>query len=156
MHPMVKRGATWVVVASMLITSWEGLALVAYPDRLAHGIPTVCDGVTRAEIPNLQVGDEYTKEECNAILVKALPVYDAGIRKCVHRPMSGDLEGSMVSLAWNIGVRATCQSQFVKHVNARDLDACDYMLWFDKASGKYIPGLHNRREDEYRYCQRGL
>ena len=156
LHPMVRRGATWTVVAATLITSWEGLSLRAYPDRLAGNIPTVCDGVTRSEIPDLKVGDEYTKAECNQILIKALPVYDAGIRRCIHRPMSGDLEGSVVSLAWNIGVRGVCKSTFVRHLNAKDPNACEYMLVFDRASGRYIQGLRNRREDEYRYCERSL
>ena len=156
MQPMVKRGSSWVVVALTLLGTWEGMAYVAYPDRLAHNIPTVCLGATRAEIPNLQVGDRYTRAECDKIVAKALPVYNAGISRCIKVPISEDLRGSMVSLSWNIGVRATCKSTFVKHVNARDPNACDYMLYFDKASGRYVQGLRNRREDEYRYCERGL
>lgn len=156
MRPMVKRGAAWTVVAGTLIGTWEGMSLVAYPDRLAHNIPTVCAGVTRSEIPNLQVGDEYTLAQCNAIVIRALPVYDAGIKRCIKVPMSQDLEGMTVSLAYNIGVRAVCKSTFVKQLNTRDPDACKYMLYFDKASGRYVQGLRNRREDEYRYCVRGL
>lgn len=156
MQPMVRRGATWVVVAGTLIGTWEGMSLVAYPDRLAGNIPTVCAGVTRSEIPNLQVGDRYTRAECDQIVAKALPVYDAGIRKCIHVPISQDMEGMMVSLAYNIGVGAVCRSTFVKHLNAKDPDACDYMLVFNKASGHYVQGLANRRADEYRYCVRGL
>jgi lysozyme len=156
MQPMARRGATWVVVATTLIGTWEGMSLVAYPDRLAGNIPTVCAGVTRSEIPDLKAGDRYTRSECDAIVAKALPVYDAGIRKCIKVPMSQDLEGMTVSLAYNIGIRAVCKSTFVKKVNERDPNACDYMLWFDKASGKYVQGLANRRADEHRYCVRGL
>ena len=156
MRPMVKRGATWVVVATTLIGTWEGMSLVAYPDRLAHNIPTVCAGVTRSEIPTLQVGDRYTLDECYKIEAKALPVYNAGISRCIKVPISQDLRGMTVSLAWNIGVGAVCRSTFVKKLNANDPKACDYMLYFDKASGRYVEGLKNRREDEYRYCVRGL
>lgn len=156
MQPMVKRGATWVVVATTLLSTWEGMSLVAYPDRLAHNIPTVCLGVTRSEIPTLKVGDRYTRAECDAIVAKALPVYDAGVRKCVHVPMTEDLRGMNVSLAYNIGVGAFCRSTFVRKLNAHDPDPCQYMLVFDKASGRFVQGLKNRREDEYRYCVRGL
>lgn len=156
MHPMVRRGATWVVIASTLIGTWEGMSLVAYPDRLAGNIPTVCAGVTRSEIPNLQVGDRFTREQCNQIVAQALPVYNAGISKCIKVPISDDVRGMAVSLAYNIGIRATCHSTFVKHLNAGDPNACDYMLWFDRASGRVVQGLKNRREDEYRYCVRGL
>jgi lysozyme len=90
------------------------------------------------------------------IEAKALPVYDAGIKRCIHVPMSQDLEGMTVSLAYNIGIRATCKSTFVRHINAHDPNACQYMLVFDKASGRYVQGLKNRRLDEYRYCERGL
>jgi lysozyme len=156
MQPMVRRGATWVVVAGTLIGTWEGMSLIAYPDRLAGNIPTVCAGVTRSEIPDLKVGDKFTRQECNEIVAKALPVYNAGISKCIHVPLSDDTRGMTVSLAYNIGIRATCHSTFVAHLNSHDPDACKYMLYFDKASGHYVQGLANRREDEYRYCVRGL
>ena len=156
MQPMARRGTTWVGVAALLIGTWEGMSLVAYPDRLAGNIPTVCEGVTRSELPTLKVGDRFTFTECMVIEAKALPVYDAGIKRCIHVPMSQDLEGMTVSLAYNIGIRATCKSTFVRHINAHDPNACQYMLVFDKASGRYVQGLKNRRLDEYRYCERGL
>jgi lysozyme len=131
------------------------MSLVAYPDRLAGNIPTVCAGVTRSEIPDLQVGDRYTRKECDKIVADALPVYNAGISKCIKVPISEDLRGMTVSLAYNIGIRAVCKSTFVKKLNAGAPDACDYMLVYNKASGRYIQGLENRRKDEYRYCQRG-
>src|ERR1017187_9090436 len=127
MQPMARRGATWVVVAATLIGTWEGMSLVAYPDRLAGNIPTVCEGATRAELPDLKVGDRYTRDECMAIKAKALPVYNAGISKCIKVPISEDLRGMTVSLAYNIGIRATCNSTFVRKLNAHSPDACDYM-----------------------------
>ena len=152
MQPMAKRGSSWVVVASLLIGSWEGMSLVAYPDRLAHDLPTVCAGATKSELPGLKVGDRFTHDQCDQILVKALPVYDAGIHKCIHVPMNGAREGMVVSLAYNIGVGAVCKSTFVRHLNSGDPDACKYMLVFNTARGHYVQGLANRRSDEYRYC----
>ena len=102
MHPMVRRGATWTVIAAALIGGWEGLDLVAKPDTLAHGLPTVCYGMTPYDRP-VQVGDRYTKDECLQFLVEALPVYDAPLEKCIHVPMSPSRRAAAVSLAYNIG-----------------------------------------------------
>ena len=57
-------------VAAMAVTTTgpnEGLKLVAYPDRLAHNLPTVCYGETRG----VELGMRFTKAECDAMLVKA-------------------------------------------------------------------------------------
>lgn len=145
-----------MVIATSLIGTWEGMSLTAYPDRLAHNIPTVCAGVTRSEVPNLKVGDKFSRAQCDQLVAQALPVYNAGVSKCVKRPISDDLRGMLVSLAYNIGIGATCRSTFVKHINSNDPNACKYMLYFDQASGHYVQGLANRRQDEYRYCVRGL
>jgi lysozyme len=150
-----RRVATWAVIASTLIAGWEGLDLVTKPDQLANGLPTVCYGATKAEIPNLKNGDRFTKDQCIQLLADALPKYDAGIQKCIHVPMSDERHAAVVSLAYNIGVGAVCRSTFVKHLNAGDPNACEYMLVFNKSMGVVRKGLVNRRNDEYKHCIKG-
>src|SRR5512143_754041 len=126
-----KRIVTWTAIATTFIAGWEGLYLRTYKDRLAHDLLTVCYGITKAELPDISLSDRFTKEECQQMLADALPRYNKGIDRCIHVPMSESRRAAVVSLAYNVGVRAVCRSTFVKRLNEGDPKACDYMLRFN-------------------------
>jgi GH24 family phage-related lysozyme (muramidase) len=66
-----RKAATWLTVCATFVGGFEGLALKAYPDRLAHNLPTVCYGETEG----VRLGDHYTKEQCTEMLANKLPRY---------------------------------------------------------------------------------
>ena len=64
-----KVGGAFTVAGALaigLVGAWEGLRTVAYRDIV--GVPTVCFGETRG----VEMGDEYTVEECQVMLGEGL------------------------------------------------------------------------------------
>ncbi|KZM47440.1 lysozyme [Labrenzia sp. OB1] len=138
--------------AIALVGVWEGLRLTAYRDIV--GVPTICYGETLG----VKLGDRHTKGECGAMLLASLKVHEAGMRKCLKRPDSIPDRSyvAFVSLTYNIGVRAFCQSTAVRRLNRGDVEgACDAATWFNKAGGRKIVGLVNRRAAEHELCREG-
>lgn len=151
----LKISAFMMVMAVGLVGAWEGLRTVAYPDRLAGGIPTVCFGETRG----VKLGDSYTIEECKVMLGDALADFEAGMRKCLKAPdaIPDKPYVSFLSLSYNIGTGAFCRSTVARRANAGDLaGACDAITRFNRAGGKVIKGLVNRRAAERKLCLEGV
>jgi lysozyme len=136
-----------------VVGAFEGVRLYAYRDVV--GVPTVCFGETRG----VKMGDKYTMEECKAMLGDALVDFEQGIRKCLKNPdaIPDPTYAASISLAYNIGQRAFCGSTVRKRLDAGDIKgACDAFLRWNRAGGKVIKGLVNRREEERELCLRGV
>lgn len=149
----LKKSAALMAAAVALVGSWEGLRTIAYKDVV--GIPTVCFGETRG----VKMGDRYTVDECKAMLGDGLVEFEAGMRKCLKDPdrIPGKSYVSFLSLSYNIGTGAFCRSTVVKRANAGDIKgACDAILMWDRAGGRRIQGLANRRADERGICLQGV
>ena len=132
----------------------EGLKLVAYKDRLARDLPTVCYGETRG----VQLGMRFTKAECDAMLVKALGEFaDTSVERCIKAPISDEAYVAFLDLAYNIGSGAFCKSTVVKRWNAGDkAGACDAVLAFNRSGGQVRKGLILRRQRERALCLKGI
>lgn len=149
----VQKAVTWIAICTPLVAAWEGLYLRTYKDKLAHDLLTVCYGATKAELPDISITDVYTKEECQQLLADALPRYYRGIAKCVDMSkLTEHQKAAAVSLAYNVGIRATCKSTFLQKLGEGDPKACDYILRYNKASGRIVQGLINRRMAERKIC----
>ncbi len=139
--------------AIALVGTWEGLRLTAYRD--AVGVPTVCYGETLG----VKLGDKHTKAECDAMLLASLKEHERGMRRCLKQPDAIPARSyvAFVSLTYNIGVGAFCRSTARKRIDRGDIrGACDAATWFNKAGGRTIKGLVNRRAAEHRLCLEGL
>ncbi|WP_244487036.1 lysozyme [Devosia sp. Leaf420] len=151
----LKIGAALMASAIALVGGWEGLRAVAYPDRLANGIPTVCFGETRG----VKLGDSYTVSQCQVMLGNALVEFEAGMRKCLATPdaVPDKPYVAFLSLSYNIGTGAFCGSTVARKANAGDFrGACNAIPMWNRAGGKVVPGLINRRADEQRFCLEGV
>lgn len=151
----LKKSAAVTAMAVALVGAWEGLRTVAYPDRLAGGIPTVCFGETRG----VKLGDRYTVEECKAMLGDGLADFEAGMRKCLRSPDSVPDKPyvAFLSLSYNIGTGAFCRSSIARRANQGDLrGACNAIPLYNRAGGRVVKGLVNRREAERKLCLEGV
>ena len=149
----LKKGSALLAAAVALIGSWEGVRTVAYRDIV--GVPTVCFGETRG----VKMGDRYTMEECRTMLGDGIIEFEAGMRKCLSRPdvVPEKAYVAFLSLSYNIGTGAFCKSTVARLANAGNYrGACDALTAWNKAGGKVVPGLVNRRADERRICLSGL
>jgi lysozyme len=149
MSRLKKSGA----VAAMLVAivgGFEGIRLNAYPDPATRGKPwTVCYGHTEGVKP----GDRHSIEECKALLVKDLEIYAKGIENCVKVPLTDERFVALTSFAFNVGVKAACNSSVVKLINIGQTKAgCDRLLKWNKAAGITFPGLTRRRQAERELC----
>jgi len=145
-------GLTAIAVsAAAFIGPWEGLRTTAYPDALARNIPTVCYGETRG----VQMGDVYTKAECDAMLAKAVQEFHDGLAKCVPTlpNMPEGVQVAFTSWTYNVGVGAACGSTLARKANAGDLaGACNELPRWNRAGGRTVRGLSNRRGAERELC----
>lgn len=153
MNSRLKKSGAVMAAAVALVGAWEGLRTFAYRDVV--GIPTVCFGETRG----VKMGDRYTVDECRAMLGDGLVEFEAGMRRCLRAPDQIPAKSyvSFLSLSYNIGTRAFCGSTVARRANAGDMrGACNAIPMWNKAGGRVVQGLVNRRKDEQRICIEGL
>ncbi|ALN73516.1 lysozyme [Aureimonas sp. AU20] len=149
----LKKGAAVTALVIGLVGAWEGFRPVAYRDVV--GIPTVCFGETRG----VKMGDRYTLEECRVMLGEGVKQFEAGMRSCLKAPdaIPDKPYAAMISVTYNIGTAGFCGSSMARRLNAGDIrGACDALLSWNKAGGRVVAGLTNRRQDERRLCLEGL
>ena len=144
-------GISTVTVALMsFVALWEGDERTAYADRLAYGVPTVCNGHTG---PEVKVGDVWTKAQCDAILIKNLEKHGTGLLRCVTVPLNQNQFDALSSWTFNVGVGAACGSTLVKLLNqGQYANACNQLPKWNKAGGREVRGLTNRRMAERDLC----
>lgn len=146
MNPKQKFVA-WLTVALAVVAGFEGSSLTAYPDIV--GVPTICYGETKG----VKLGQKATNEECDAKLAARLVEFNDGVNSCITRPLRDNERVAFVSLAYNVGTGAFCKSSVVRRFNAGDkVGACNAILMWNRAGGKVVQGLTNRREKERAMC----
>ncbi|WP_109317196.1 lysozyme [Pseudovibrio ascidiaceicola] len=134
------------------VGAWEGLRTSAYKDVV--GVSTICYGETKG----VKMGDTATKAECDAMLDASLKEHEAGMRRCLKAPENIPIKTylAMVSLSYNIGAGAFCKSTARRRLNEGNwAGACKAATWFNRAGGRKVQGLVNRRQAEYKLCMQG-
>lgn len=148
--------AEFDAVAVPLIAKWEGLRLEAYQDIV--GVWTVCYGETKGVRP----GDRYTKAQCDAMLAQEVREYREGLHRyftaeTTSERLTPHRDAAYTSLAYNAGIRAIGKSTATRRLNAGNIaGGCQALGWWNKAGGRVIRGLVNRRAEEVALCLRGL
>jgi lysozyme len=124
--------------------------LKAYRDIV--GVWTACDGIAYVE-----AGATFTPEQCDAMLEAALVKHAAGVLKCTPRlkePGRDYQRAAAVSLAYNVGVGAYCRSTVDRLFDAGEWrGGCRAFAMWNKAGGRVVQGLVNRRARERETCE---
>ena len=151
-----------------IIEKWESggrRVLTAYADKLAGGLPTVCNGLTRhVTTAPIIVGERWSDAKCEAHEAAVTHTVQRELTKCFKRLPPQSVFDAASSHAWNFGVRKTCGSVSMQHWNrgewglgcARLAYTAKYQPNWSHAGGQFYRGLHNRRKDEMRLCLKGL
>lgn len=150
--------------------------LIVYADKLANGLPTVCDGLTHhvTKTP-IVVGERWTLEKCTQEQGAALERVQVALAGCFKILPPQQVFDMASSHAWNNGAPNTCSSQAVAAWNAGDWElGCRRMsksdagkpVWSYVRTGKkladgtpekrFVQGLANRRADETKTCLEAL
>lgn len=164
-----KLGGSLILVSAFLyafLGRWEGdEQLTVYADKLAGGLPTVCNGLTRhVTTTPIIVGQRWTDEKCEAHEAAVTHTVQRELAKCFKRLPPQSVFDAASSHAWNFGVLRTCGSQSMKLWNAgqwslgctRIAYTPSYRPNWSEAGGVFYPGLFNRRKDEMRLCLKGV
>jgi len=145
-----------IAAAGLLITvpADEGTELRAYRDIV--GVWTICTGDTS----NVRPGMVETREGCQRRLEAQLLAHAGPVMACTPRlaePGRDHQRWAAVSLAYNIGTGAYCRSSIDRAFDAGNWRfGCDRFLFWNRAGGREIRGLTNRRRREREICLRGL
>lgn len=162
------------------ISIWEGGkdsdgSSVAYADKLAGGLPTVCAGLTHhITTTPIVVGQRWSAEKCLAEEQKAITTVQFRLEQCFRVMPPQSVFDAATSHAWNNGAATTCGSLAMQAWNTSNWDlGCRRLAFSDGGSrvwsyvktGKMLPngkpeyrfvqGLANRRDAEYQLCLTG-
>jgi lysozyme len=148
-----KTTAGFAAAALALVGAFEGLRLVAYRD--GGGVPTICYGATAG----VALGQSATKVDCDSRLVADLASHEAAMRACL--PGADQIPEKVylasLSLTYNIGARAACNSTLFIKLRAGDWrGACEQFPRWVYDNGVKVPGLVNRRAAERALCLQAL
>ncbi len=148
-----------------LVIKWEGEHRCADARHLhcayldIVGVPTLCFGETLG----VRLGDRATDAECRQKLEHRLT---DDFRDGLHRYFTDTTranrltpyrDAAYVSLAYNVGIRGAGRSTATRRLNAGDIKGgCTALTWWNKAGGRVVRGLVNRRAEEKALCLRGL
>ena len=148
---IAKIGAAAAALAVSAVAFYEGTVQRTYRDPI--GIITACTGHTG---PELQMGQTFTREQCDDMLAKDLLQHAAAL-DCIKTPLADGQKAAFLSFAFNVGNGAFCSSTLVRKANAGDMPgACAELSRWTLAGGKQLPGLVNRRAAERAMCERDL
>jgi lysozyme len=147
----VAGAAAAIAIATSFIAPWEGEELRAYRDIV--GVPTICYGETRG----VQIGDVATHAECQTMLAEGVAQFAEAIKPCLPATVPDKTRAAFISAAYNIGSAGFCGSSMSRKALAGDMrGACDALLLWNKAGGRVVKGLVNRRTAERKLCLEGL
>jgi lysozyme len=152
-----KRGGAAAALAVACLCTWEGMDLTAKHQAIdPPGVITACIGETNYDRKDLKAGQRFTEEECKQRLLEDMPKYAAAVDKCVHVDMPPHRRAALISFTYNVGSGTLCKSSVARYLNAgRTQEGCDALLRFNRANGKVLKGLTNRRTYERNWCLRG-
>lgn len=143
------------LVGMAIHEGYRGDAYHATPDEAARGISTIGFGTTRnPDGSPVAPGQRTTPERALVTLLADATRFERDLKACIGDvPMHQYEWDAIVSWAYNVGTGAACGSTLVRKLRAGDYPgACRELLRWDKQSGRTLPGLTRRRQDEYRKC----
>ncbi|MEG3177063.1 lysozyme [Sphingomonas sp. RB3P16] len=149
-------GIAGAAILAPFVSGWESGGqqhLVPYLDIV--GVWTQCDGETLGVTAR---SPKETPEGCAVKLDKRLAGFAQAVAACSPGLRGHDYQWSAAtSLAYNIGTTAYCGSTVDRRFDAGQwAAACDAFLMWNKAGGKVVAGLANRRRAERALCLTGL
>lgn len=149
-------GLTCATILAPFVSGWESGGqehLVPYRDIV--GVWTQCDGET---LGVTATSPKETPAGCAVKLDTRLAGFAQQVATCSPALRGHDTQwAAATSLAYNIGVKAYCGSTVDRRFDARQwAAACDAFLMWNKAGGRVVAGLANRRAAERALCMKDL
>jgi GH24 family phage-related lysozyme (muramidase) len=142
----------WLAPALRLIRKWEGCRLEAY--KCPAGVPTIGYGATRFIDRAVRMGDKITQDMAEELLQNEVEnLFAPGVFALLPMAKTWRPEqtAAIISFAYNVGLGALEESTLRKRLfNKEDpvKVVIEELPRWNKADGKILQGLVNRRKDE--------
>lgn len=144
------------LITSLSLSAFGLIGIVmheGYRDKayipVAGDVPTIGFGTTEG----VKMGDTITPPQALRRAFDDINDFEGAIKQCVKVPLFQREYDAFVSLSYNIGSRAFCNSTLVRRLNSYDYEgACKEILRWDRYKGKPLRGLTIRRQAEYKTC----
>ncbi len=126
-----------------LIKQFEGCRLEAY--QCSAGVWTIGYGYT----VGVKQGDTITQEQAEQYLIDYIRNAEKQLNQLIKVEVNQNQYDALMSLFYNIGYSQFKDSTCLKRLNNNNYQgAAEALLWWDKAGGKILQGLVNRRNAE--------
>lgn len=121
-----------------LIKFYEGLKLQAY--KCPSGVWTIGWGHTAG----VKQGDKITEQQAEELFTNDMKIYESHVNRIVKLPLNQNQFDALVSFCYNCG-----QGNLQKLVKNRNIEQIGQAIpLYNKANGKVLQGLINRRQKE--------
>jgi len=133
------------LVAIALHEGYKDMAYIPTPGD----VPTIGFGTTGG----VKLGDKTTPTQALSRAMVDIQKFEGAVKSCVQVPLTQGEYDAYISLSYNIGSSAFCNSTLVKRLNQSEYAlACQEILRWNRFQGKELAGLTNRRQEEYLKC----
>ncbi|NBT61382.1 MAG: lysozyme [Planctomycetia bacterium] len=133
------------LVAIALHEGYKDMAYIPTPGD----IPTIGFGTTNG----VKLGDKTTPTQALSRAMVDIQKFEGAVKSCVQVPLTQGEYDAYISLSYNIGSSAFCNSTLVKRLNQSEYTlACQEILKWNRFQGKELAGLTKRRQEEYLKC----
>lgn len=152
----ITMGVAAAAITTPFVSNWEsGGQQYLVPYRDIVGVWTQCDGET---LGVTAASPKETAEGCALKLDKRLAGFAQAVVACTPSLRGRDEAwAAATSLSYNIGTGAYCKSTVDRRFDTGDgRGACDAFLMWNKAGGREVAGLTNRRRAERALCLKGI
>jgi len=149
---------TRVAIGSLVVASTTLVGIAVNEGYVGHAyqdsghVQTIGFGETNG----VQAGQKTTPVRALIQLNKSVNAYAQGVQHCVRVPLYQYEFDAYVDVAYNVGITAFCKSPIVTYANSQNYDAaCNAILgWYvHDHAGNFVPGLVQRRTNEYKTCK---
>ena len=126
-----------------------GVGHVMYPEQAK--IPSNAEGMARRKAYPLRPQDNRTwsKEEVDKLLAADVVRFERGVERLITIRLSQNEFDALVSFSFNLGLGVLQRSTIRQALNRGDkVAAMQSLRKYNKAGGKILKGLDNRRKDE--------
>ena len=145
-----------VAVAALSVSAATLVGIAVHEDYRGEAyVPVAGDKPTIGfgETSGVRMGDRTTPVRALIQLQRSAERHAQAVRDCAPVPMYQHEFDAYVSLTYNIGTVAFCNSTLARKLKALDYEgACREILKWDKFRGRPLSGLTKRRQEEYRLC----
>ncbi len=126
-----------------------GVGHVMYPEQAK--IPSTPEGMATRKAYPLKPQDnrKWSEEEVDSILAKDVVRFERGVARYLPIRLSQNEFDALVSFSFNLGLGVLQRSTIRQALLRGDkTTAIQSLLKYNKAGGKVLKGLDNRRKDE--------